>query len=154
MDAEAPQGGAQVYQTRSIESQACHGGAADRSDADNERGVAAPGKMIRPTLQARMKQRCSLPGYRVDACLKRTFEAIASEACQSKVLFQRCATGGFGHDVVDRERIWMEFPEAAAVFTLASCPLTDQTLKGIRYSRARHLRRQRDLELACDVRKR
>src|SRR5260370_808006 len=77
----------QIHQTWTIEAQCFHSRPAAWSQADNERAVLIPGKMIAPDLLPRMEQRHRLAADRVGRPCVFVFVIIATLAGKRQILW-------------------------------------------------------------------
>ena len=98
------------------------------SAADDSRGIVAPSKMPRPSLQARIEQSYLFTGERIESASLRLLEAVAHSTRKAEVLFIICSAGCLRNNVINFKLAKNIALSTVAVLAAMLCPLTNASI--------------------------
>lgn len=108
---------AQIDQTFPVYVKGMNRRAPGRRSPDDQGRVFAPGKVLAPSLLARMKQGSKETGFRIDALYFVVLVIVAGLARESQIVQIGCAIPAFGDNMFSGERVYCVVLAAAAEFT-------------------------------------
>jgi len=111
---------------------------ANRSQPDKNEVVAAPGKMLRPVIPARVKERHLASGGEIKRVRLAGFGPITTLTSQGKIVCGAWPTLAFRHDVFDGMKLRRTKFRAEAVFAIAQRALPDQAPQFSWHARLSH----------------
>ena len=105
MGAGVREDSSEIHQSGTVQPQFLNGGTAGRRQAENERVVFIPCKVIGPAIGARMEQGMHFTGDRIDGLDTGVLPVIAPLAGQRQIGELRRSAARPWNNVFDRERI-------------------------------------------------